>query len=234
VKTKPNMGCAESRAKYEAAELANDLTPVGTTIAGLKPAQEAKTLYLKEKVFTLGGEFKVRSGPDSDSPVEFIIKGKVLTMRDKMVVTDAKGKKLCVMQQKILQIRPNYVIYTYSPNFKGQESVDTEDGAPLYRCAKFEQVVCACPNKGNFGFFQSSNDEFVPALKVQEALACKLLVLISDMDDNVVGKVGQTALFQWNDKFACHIAKGQDALATLCIAIASEQIREQQNNSGGG
>ena len=121
-----------------------------------------------------------------------------------------------------------------APQFKGQESVDTEDGAPLYRCAKFEQIVCSCPNKGNFGFFLSNDDEFVPALKVQEALACKLLVLIRDMQGNVVGKVGQTKGFRWNYEFACHIAKGQDTLATLCIAIASEQIREQQANNGSG
>ena len=77
------MGCAESRAKYESAELENDLAPVTKTIAGFKPAKEAQTLYLKEKVFTLGGEFKVRSGPDDESPVEYIIQGKILTMRER-------------------------------------------------------------------------------------------------------------------------------------------------------
>ena len=196
-----------------------------------------KTFYLRERLFSWGGDFDIKDDADE---IAFKVKGKVFTTRrEQMTITDPLGKKLCVLQPKLLTCGPlvsdsyTYQIYKYQPNFKGQESTATEDGAELYCFAKFEvdpwTVAPWTVDRGSFGLYVGPDNETLePMLSIEKAIACKMMLLIQNADKQPVAKIGQT---QGQNTYGVTVAAGADPLAAICIGIAYDQLEVEKRTA---
>jgi hypothetical protein len=151
---------------------------------------------LKEKLFSWGGDFSIKN---EDGDTAFKVDGKVLTLRDKKVVYDGDQNKLCVIQAKLMSCRPEMQIFTYAPNQEGQKSTDDDEGTPIFRFATVIQDCWNCPkgmSKWTY-FAYVGNDDMIPLYRGVTKCACGFTMNITNMQGEVVGKVGQTSVFQF-------------------------------------
>ena len=68
--------------------------------------------HAKYHVITLpwspaGDDFKVK---DQTGAVRFTVKGKVMTMRDKMVICNEAGEKVAMLQRKLLSLKSTFQV----------------------------------------------------------------------------------------------------------------------------
>ena len=220
------------------------------------PAKKPTTLILKEKFFSWGGDFDIK---DESGQVAYRVKGKVFSFRDKMVIASATDDtKLCMLQKKLLSWTPTYQIYTYSPNFAGQPSTETDGdirestrqpslatplsdtprnnlAAAVYRFAIISSKFFSCPPQYTYSLYSASNDEPVPLWSAVEVCAWRFQMVIDNAEQVAVAKVGQTSLLQFDaaNTYAVEVATGIDPLGAMCFAIAVEQIRDarKRNNN---
>lgn len=224
------MGCAASREKLAAVDLPSangQMTP--DQCVNRDPAKKQTAFILKEKFFSWGGDFDIK---DETGAVKYKVKGAVMTMRDKMVIYDPSGKALCMLQKKLLSWTPCYQVYTYKPNFKGQESTETDDKTPVYRFAIIDTKFFSCPQQYTYSLYATSNDEPVQLWSAVEVCPSWRFQMVIDSAAGVsIAKVGQTTLLQFDaaNEYAVEVAVGVDPLGMLCLAIAGEQIRDARN-----
>mmetsp|Transcript_13030 Transcript_13030/g.28215 ORF Transcript_13030/g.28215 Transcript_13030/m.28215 type:complete len:233 (-) Transcript_13030:45-743(-) len=114
----------------------------------LVPADKMYHLVMKEKLWRSwsGDSFGIRyldqdSGATdgSNKPFEVDIKGRAVSIRDRMVVQDSRTKApVAVILGMILKFETQYKIYTFEPNFEGQEPSENlkHDDRDLYEWAK--------------------------------------------------------------------------------------------------
>merc|ERR1712110_177122 len=63
----------------------------------------------------------------------------VFSVRDKVAINYVQGGRsvrACIMQRKMLALRPSYQIFTYTPTSRNQQSTETDRGVGVYRFAK--------------------------------------------------------------------------------------------------
>ena len=129
------MGCGASKEVV-------DLTAVngGMTSAYGMVSEERMGALLQQKFFSWSGDdFAIK---DHLGGVLFNVKGNALSLREKMHITDKTGAKIAVMQKKLMALRSTFYMYTYKPNFEGQESTETDgDGEALYRYAFLQDQI---------------------------------------------------------------------------------------------
>ena len=154
------MGCAASREKMKMCDLSasNGAMTAAQCVGdgpGYGPVGERTAFLLREKFFSWGGDFKIK---DNKGSVAYAVKGQVMTLRDKMVIYNPAGRKVCMMQKKLLTFKPTYWVYTYEPNFPGQASTENDSGEPVYRAAIIEGIFFSFPPRYNYSVYSTSND----------------------------------------------------------------------------
>lgn len=195
--------------------------------AGFLPAQSVgritafpEALVVKEKFFSFtGNDFDV---VDHTGAVRFIVKGKMMTMRDKMVITDAAGNKVAVMQKKILAIRETFQIYTYKPNVEGQESTETDEGMPVFRFAMVEKQLLGFTPEFCWKLYKGNDDlETVLLAKVEMSIGgmtqYKMNIKVPGDGNPILGSVGQSSMIQLIDMntYILQVVKGMDLLGMV-------------------
>jgi len=204
-------------------------------------ATESSTaLVVKQKFFSWSGDdFAVK---DQTGATRFVVKGKVLTMRDKMVITNEAGEKVAMVQKKILSLRPTFQVYTYKPNTEGQESTEDDSGTPVYRFAMVEKQLLALTPEFCWKLYKGNEDPETKLLaKVQMSLGgmarFTMDIKVPGEGGTVLGTCGQSSMIQLQGKntYIIEVAKGMDLLGMLCLAVAVDDMREEKNvhNAGG-
>ena len=110
------------------------------------PADKLYHLVMKEKLWTSwsGDSFGIiyfgEDFPDgSHKPFEVDVKGKAVSLRDRMILQDSRTKApVAVILQMHLKAETTFKIYTFEPNFENQEPSENQkhDDRPLYEWAK--------------------------------------------------------------------------------------------------
>eukprot|EP00931_Biecheleriopsis_adriatica_P094412 TRINITY_DN68066_c0_g1_i1.p1 TRINITY_DN68066_c0_g1~~TRINITY_DN68066_c0_g1_i1.p1 ORF type:complete len:247 (+),score=49.60 TRINITY_DN68066_c0_g1_i1:89-742(+) len=186
-----------------------------------------EAFLIKEKFFSWsGGDFDVKNNKDE---VCYKVSGKVMTMRDKMVILDPQGNKLCVIQKKLLDIRETYQIFRYTPNKEGQESTEQDDGTPIYRFAVIEKDIVALTPSFTYYLYQG-NDDKVQMLHGSSVLMSLKFKMPIKKDEKLVANVGATSLFQFDvaNTYAIEVGPGMDALGVICFAVACDEMRDKK------
>ena len=202
---------------------------------------------LKQKMFSWSGNsFAIK---DHTGQEHFHVKGNAMSVRDKMHVTDAAGVKVAVLQKKILALRITFYIYSYKPNFDGQESTETDkDGEALYRYAFVEDQVLSFVGRQVVKRFLTSNeqDEAVGAFEISAKFAmkftCQIKTYLTPEEkkkggaQEVIATAGQTTFFQWEGAtlIGVEMAPGCDVLLVLLGMVAAEKIKEEKSQGQAG
>lgn len=63
---------------------------------------------MKQKIWTLGDRYTIKDANGHDC---FRVEGRVWTLGDKLSFQDMSGQELAFIEQKLLRLRPTYVIY---------------------------------------------------------------------------------------------------------------------------
>ena len=233
------MGCGGSTpvdlAEVNGGMNSSNIGPVNGTQVGF---------VLKQKMFSWSGDdFVIKNHTEAEA---FKIKGNALSLRDKMHITDPEGKKLAVLQRKLMALRPTFYVYSYTPNFEGQESTEEDrDKEPVYRYAFVQDQFASLLGRQIVKKFTTSNEEKeavgVFEIFVQAAIKfkCRIKKYMTpeekkakdkDEEQQVIATAGETSFFQWEGKttLAIEMATGCDVLLILCGMIASEKIKEDK------
>lgn len=96
---------------------------------------------MKEKLWTSWSSdtFGIKYFDDTEKPFEVDIKGKVMTVRDKMIITDSKsGTEVGVILAMFWKWETTFKIYTFSPNLDNQVPSEKQkhEGKDLYELAE--------------------------------------------------------------------------------------------------
>lgn len=173
---------------------------------------------------------------------------KATTMRNKMVLQNMEGEKVCVVQKKLLNVRTNFQIFRYKPNQAGQESTETDDGVPIYRFAIVEQRSGG--SKPSFSYYlykgNEEKEELLHAVAAPwmspgfgKADVSAPYTMDVTAKQTLVGTVGQTAMVQVSDKntatkeanshdiYAIEAGPQMDALGLICLSVAVDDQREK-------
>ena len=104
------MGCAESREKYDKADIANATPEAFSAMTpGTKPLAKATTYKLQARIFRLREDFDIK---DTDGNVLCKILGKYVSLRDQQVLADASGKKMLCLHRKVRRLVLNSSLCT--------------------------------------------------------------------------------------------------------------------------
>jgi uncharacterized protein YxjI len=74
----------------------------------LAPEDDPMRYIMKKKLFSLGADFTIKDAEGKDA---FFVDGKVLSLRDRLVIQDMQGRELAAVQKKLLSWGPTYEIY---------------------------------------------------------------------------------------------------------------------------
>lgn len=228
------MGCGASKKKSPPPDLSAVQGGQTSGICGV--TKERSGYVLKQKMFSWSGDdFQVKDHTDA---VAYVVKGKAMSLRDRMVISTPDGEKKALLQKKLAAIRSTFQLYTYSPNFEGQESTEKDaDDAPVYRFAFIENQLSSIVGKQVFKLYATSNeDDATVGLwenHVQFALRYKARIKKYG-EDEVVATAGETTFWQWEgaSTIGIEMAAGLDSLALLAFCIACEKIKEEEQAGG--
>jgi hypothetical protein len=77
-------------------------------VARTEPSSKGTSFGIKQKFFSMSGDdYKVK---DADGNVLFLVGGKAYSMRDRMVIRDPEGNAICMMQRKLMSLRPMFQV----------------------------------------------------------------------------------------------------------------------------
>ena len=62
---------------------------------------------LKQKFWSLGQDFVIR---DEDGDVAYKVSGKLLSLKDRFTLTDARGREVGRIEQRLMSLRPVYAV----------------------------------------------------------------------------------------------------------------------------
>ena len=240
------MGCAYAK------EPPPDLSTVdGGMKGGIGSITTKQTGFvLKQKMWSLSGDsFDIK---DHEGNIVYKVKGKALSLRDTMHVSDANDTKVAVLQKKLAASRSPYggitfQLYSYAPNFDGQPSTEKDkDGELLYRYAYIEDQVGSLLGRQIVKLYANSNEESeaVGLMENFVQLAFKFTCRIktyatpeekkAGKEQEIIGLAGETKFFQWEfaTEMGIELAAGVDSLMALMLCVAAEKIKEEQQQSG--
>ena len=216
-----------------------DLTTVnGGMSSGLQSISRTRLGFvLEQKLFSFSGNsFAIK---DNTGQEHFHVKGNASSLGDKMHVTDAAGVKVAVMQEKMLALRSTFYIYSYKPNFDGQESTETDqDGEGLYRYAFLEDQMLDFGGRQVVKRFLTSNeqDKAVGAFEIESVgtfeFTCHIKTYLTPEEkkkggkQEVIATAGETTFFKLEGatSIGVEMAPGCDVLLVLLGMVAAEKI----------
>jgi hypothetical protein len=241
------MGCCGSK------EPPPDLSTVdGGMKGGIGSITTKQTGFvLKQKMWSWSGDsFDIK---DHEGNIVYKVKGKALSLRDTMHVSDANDTKVAVLQKKLAASRSPYggitfQLYSYAPNFDGQPSTEKDkDGELLYRYAYIkDDLVDSDLWRQIVKLYANSNEESeaVGLMENFVQLAFKFTCRIktyatpeekkAGKEQEIIGLAGETKFFQWEfaTEMGIELAAGVDSLMALMLCVAAEKIKEEQQQSG--
>ena len=241
------MGCCGSK------EPPPDLSTVdGGMKGGIGSITTKQTGFvLKQKMWSWSGDsFDIK---DHEGNIVYKVKGKALSLRDTMHVSDANDTKVAVLQKKLAASRSLYggitfQLYSYAPNFDGQPSTEKDkDGELLYRYAYIkDDLVDSDLWRQIVKLYANSNEESeaVGLMENFVQLAFKFTCRIktyatpeekkAGKEQEIIGLAGETKFFQWESatEMGIELAAGVDSLMALMLCVAAEKIKEEQQQSG--
>ena len=235
------MGCAYAK------EPPPDLSTVdGGMKGGIGSITTKQTGFvLKQKMWSWSGDsFDIK---DHEGNIVYKVKGKALSLRDTMHVSDANDTKVAVLQKKLAAFRSTFQLYSYAPNFDGQPSTEKDkDGELLYRYAYIEDQVGSLLGRQIVKLYANSNEESeaVGLMENFVQLAFKFTCRIktyatpeekkAGKEQEIIGLAGETKFFQWEfaTEMGIELAAGVDSLMALMLCVAAEKIKEEQQQSG--
>ena len=151
-------------------------------------------------------------------------------MRDRMIIMDPQGNRLCMLQRQIMALRSTFQVYSYQPNQEGQESTETVDNVPVYRFAMIEKQISDFVGQYCYKLYKGNdNEETVVICAAQMAFQLTLkMYRKGDEAKKPLATVGQTEALQFDsaNEYALSVAKGMDLLAMLCLAVAVDDIQK--------
>lgn len=204
-------------------------------------------LLAEQQMFSFTrGDFKVKAigadhSPDGDAV--FTVRGKMLSLRNPMVVMDKAGQKVALVQKYLMAAHPTYIIYTYGPNAAGQVSEETDgDDVPVYRFAEVQRALLAISPEFYYTLYDGSMKRSSSALlakvrlfSLEGVFNLQMDIKVPGNDGPILGTVGKSTIFHLprDSRWRIEMAKGMDALGMLCLAIAVNAINEDAKHSSG-
>ena len=241
------MGCAYAK------EPPPDLSTVdGGMKGGIGSITTKQTGFvLKQKMWSWSGDsFDIK---DHEGNIVYKVKGKALSLRDTMHVSDANDTKVAVLQKKLAASRTPYggitfQLYSYAPNFDGQPSTEKDkDDELLYRYAYIEDQVGSLLGRQIVKLYANSNEEseavglMVNYVQLRFiSFRCRIKTYATPeekkagKEQEIIGLAGETKFFQWESatEMGIELAAGVDSLMALMLCVAAEKIKEEQQQSG--
>ena len=210
-------------------------------------------LELKEKFWSWSGDDYQVKDPTGKAYVK--VNGKVMNIRDKMVLLDPDtGAKICFIQQHFLGNSMNdkrsFQIFTYTPKDVGQESTEQEDGVPVYKYGVVHEKAWAVGN--NFGdqynlYLYLNNEQTEPPLFVafretwRWSWDSKVNVFKGDQVMKTDGKLDQCEMVSkfgmfdktwWentdgNNRYGIEMTKNVDPVLQVCLAVICDAMQDK-------
>ena len=221
------MGCAESREKYNVADIsAAQPTPIAVVVPGSKILAKPNTYGLREQLFRLREDYDIK---DASGTVSFKILGKFISLRDRQTFSDPSGKKLCMLQRKLLTLFPTFILYSYTPAFAGQPSVDTDGDAPLYRFAEMKSVFFSLPARWTYSVYTKDNETPEPVGEISSICSLYAMGVLQDLNGVPMFKFTQKALIAGSTggvagTYDLEVAAGMDPVQAIAAAVACQQL----------
>ena len=126
------MGCGASLPS--AAEFLRADFPAPEKQYGNLPCDKVVTLKVKQKFFSLRGDFIVK---DTEGASYCKVVGVLASMRTRVIIKDMDDNPIACVIEKIMSMSPAMFIYGFKPYFEGQNPVsETQNDLPLYAWAK--------------------------------------------------------------------------------------------------
>mmetsp|Transcript_53959 Transcript_53959/g.107410 ORF Transcript_53959/g.107410 Transcript_53959/m.107410 type:complete len:254 (+) Transcript_53959:62-823(+) len=252
------MGCC-APGRYSDKQLAesgiSSATEVDKVIHAPRTTETTK-LELKQKFWSWSGDdYDVK---DPTGKIYLKVSGKVFTIRDKMILLDASGNKICMIQEKIIGSSINdaqsFQIFTYKPKDRGQESTEKDDGTPVYRYAVVHQKVWNTGN--NFGdqynaYLYDNNEQKEPPLfsafretwrwewdsKVNVFKGDQVVAKNGNLEEcEIVAKFGMFDKNWWdnvvddNSLYGIEMTKDLDPILNVCLAIICDAMKDKADD----
>lgn len=227
------MGCAASREKYESANIADALpTPLAAVVPGSSILKASNTYGLKERLFRLREDYDIK---DASGAVAAKILGAYLSLRDRQTFSDPNGNKLCMLQRKLLTFYPTFILYTYTPAFEGQPSVDKEGDALLYRFAEIKSVFFSLPPRWTYALYLKDNEVAETVGEISSICSLYAMGVLQDLNGVPMFKFTQKALIAGStggaaSTYELEVAVGMDPIQAIATAVACQQL--VQDSSG--
>jgi uncharacterized protein YxjI len=164
-------------------------------------------MYLiRERFFHLGEDSDIT---DEDGNVVFRVDGKVLTLRDRLVIKDPSGRAVAEVHRRLVALRPTYQIEI--------------GGEPAAEVKKH--------------LFTPFHDKFTIDVPGPDDLEMTGSLFEHEFTVKRGGRVAATASKKWfrvRDTYAVDIAEGEDHLLILAGVLALELAEERERKKDEG
>src|SRR6266536_5529499 len=170
-------------------------------------SREDTGMYLiRERFFRLGEDSDITD--DQGRPV-LHVDGKVLSLRNRLVLRDPDGREVAQVQRKLVAMRPTYQI-----SVAGQEAAEVRKH-----------------------FFTPFGDRFTIDVPGPDDLELRGNLLDHEFTVERGGAVVATVSKRWfslRDTYAVDVAEGQDDLLILAAVLALDLAHEREARAGQG
>jgi len=219
------MGCSQSRERFDkASERFVDVQPESLPVVPGSTSLSAPALYAIQKALFRERKEAVITQADGKVIYKQLKPGeKEGDWRDMMVYTDIKGKKMAALGRDIVfpASHAKFTIYSYTPNFEGQESVEVDyDGVKLYPFALLRCVIPSIPPKYEYLMYKTSNDKPELVSIVNSVCSSIKRGTMSDRNGHPMLKFEEA---KENGHIDIEVAKGTDPLQAIAIGISIDE-----------
>jgi len=197
------------------------------------PVDKMVTLRVQQKLFSLTGQsMDIR---DTEGNVVAKLGGKFMSLRDRAVLSDAKGNPVCCVIEKVFAMSPAYYVYSFKPYFAGQKpSGEKQDGKDLYAWAKcwkkmmsFTDVFEICMAIGD-NEYQAPGEGTYRA-KAPSVLSPKLIVAKDHQACALLDRdvLSLSEMLDWNG-WTLTCAPGTDIFLFIALVSVKDAIKDKK------
>lgn len=192
--------------------------------------ETAQTYLMAEKLFSWSGNTYHVKDAKTQKPA-FTIKGRAMSARDKMEITNAvTGAPICILNKKLYSMVSTYTIWTYQPNFPGQQP---EGESNTYRFAEMEREVMSMNPTLHCQVRRKKDGRLVSSAICQEDVfqrGTNITITGTPLDIGVLAKCDQTSLYQSSagNTFCVQVVAGACPVLCLCMAVAMDNMLDEQ------
>lgn len=160
---------------------------------------------IRERLFALGDDFDIT---DDDGQAVYHVDGKVLTLRNTVILRDRSGTEVAKVERQLIALRPTYQI--------------TQQGAAVAAVRK--------------RLFSPFVDRFTIDIPGPDDLDVTGSLLEHEYTIARAGHVVATVSKRWlslSDTYGVDIAPGEDDVAILASVLALDLAEERERQAGG-